>query len=129
MHSKTFIVPEVIYDPSLFLSPHVFLLAILFRRRAFLNDRLNNNPAILAQLKVRKEKQLPLPLRSDMDDHRIFSTAVRDEYRYVPSSEPITYSKMTKWLHCIGRILGWESNATPYTLRYMAGNNMNECGE
>lgn len=61
INSKTFIVPEVIYDPSLFLSPHVFLLAILFRRRAFLNDRLKNNPAILAQLKVRKEKQLPPP--------------------------------------------------------------------
>lgn len=60
---KTFIIPEVLYDPTLFPSPHVFLLAILFHHRIFRNERLNNNPSLLVRLQVpHKERQrIPLP--------------------------------------------------------------------
>ncbi|KAJ0418433.1 hypothetical protein BJY00DRAFT_302823 [Aspergillus carlsbadensis] len=33
--ANTYILPEIIYDPSLVLSPHVFLLGLLFADRAF----------------------------------------------------------------------------------------------
>lgn len=45
-------VPEVIYDPSLFFGPHVYLLAIVFKRRAFRVDELNDNPSALSRLTV-----------------------------------------------------------------------------
>ena len=32
---NTYILPEIIFDPSLVLSPHVFLLGLLFADRAF----------------------------------------------------------------------------------------------
>lgn len=126
---KTFIVPEVIYDPSLFLSPHVFLLAILFRRRAFWVDKLNDDPTLLNRLKVpKKEVQLPIPLKEELDDKYIFCAAERLSSGYEMTDARITYSTMNGWLRRVGEILGWETNARPYILRYMAGNNMNECG-
>lgn len=36
--------PEIMFDPTLLLSPHVFLLAILFKYKAFQSDELNNDP-------------------------------------------------------------------------------------
>ena len=35
MDRNTYILPEIIFDPSLVLSPHVFLLGLLFADRAF----------------------------------------------------------------------------------------------
>jgi Protein of unknown function (DUF3435) len=37
MNSNTFPLPEIIFAPTLVLSPHVFLLGMLFRARAFKN--------------------------------------------------------------------------------------------
>lgn len=45
-------VPEVIYDPGLFLSPHVYPLAMLFKRPAFRVDELNDDPSALSRLTV-----------------------------------------------------------------------------
>lgn len=36
--------PEIMFDPTLLLSPHVFLLAILFKYEAFQSDNLNIDP-------------------------------------------------------------------------------------
>lgn len=57
-------IPEILFDPSLMLSPQVFLLAILFRHRAFLSDDLNDNPHMLSTLKVfAGAKELPPKLK------------------------------------------------------------------
>lgn len=54
------------YEPSLLLSPHVFLLAILYRHRAFKSERLNDNLGILYSLKLFPgENELRLALKPD----------------------------------------------------------------
>lgn len=47
---------------------------------------------------------------------------------YFLSEKRISGDVMHNTLLRIGRILGYEGNTTAYTLRYMAGNNMNQEG-
>ncbi|KAG6358485.1 hypothetical protein INS49_014369 [Diaporthe citri] len=70
---KTFMIPEIIYDDTLLLSPHVFLLGILFRHNAFRSESLNKNPGALADLRIWKDdKELLIPLRRDLDEVPLF---------------------------------------------------------
>ncbi|XP_044715341.1 uncharacterized protein HRG_10920 [Hirsutella rhossiliensis] len=54
--AKTFPLPETLADPSLLLNPHIFLLGILFRHRAFRATSLNS-PAQLANLDIHPEER------------------------------------------------------------------------
>lgn len=61
--------PEIIYDPSLFLRPHVFLLAILFCHRAFEAEALNDNPHVLSTLNIHsKANELRLDFKDEVKD-------------------------------------------------------------
>lgn len=44
---EMFIIPEIVFDSSLLLSPRVFLLAILFGHRVFESEYLNESPPAL----------------------------------------------------------------------------------
>ncbi|KAH8751182.1 hypothetical protein BGZ57DRAFT_775103, partial [Hyaloscypha finlandica] len=46
-----FLIPEIIYNPTLILSPYVFLLGILFKARAFKSISINS-PEKLYSLNV-----------------------------------------------------------------------------
>ncbi|KAI0855985.1 C2H2 finger domain protein [Xylaria cubensis] len=123
--TKHFFIPEIIYDPSLFLSPHVFLLAILFKHQAFLSDGLNNNSHVLSQLKVFPESnELPLTLKPEVKDIYVFRKPVKRFLGYELSQDPLPYETMSQWVRRIGTLLGFENNTICYNLRYMAGNNM-----
>lgn len=124
---KTFLIPEIIYDPSLLLSPHVFLLALLFRHRAFRAENLNNNPHALADLDIYEgEHELPLPLKAEFDDVYVFRRAEQDPAGGFTMSESqhISSSMMTAWVKRIGELLGFEYTTICYSLRYAAGNNL-----
>ncbi|GME34201.1 hypothetical protein M1814_000897 [Neofusicoccum parvum] len=49
--SNTFPIPEIRYDPCLFLSPHTYFLALAFSNRAFAAPDLNR-PEVLFKLRV-----------------------------------------------------------------------------
>ncbi|KAJ5084764.1 hypothetical protein NUU61_009343 [Penicillium alfredii] len=56
--SNTYILPEIIFDPSLVLSPYIFLLGLLFADRAF--DRVDSEEVLvlasqLPRLRIRDE--------------------------------------------------------------------------
>lgn len=57
------------FDPSLFLSPRVFLLAILFRHRAFQSESLNDNPHLLVHP---SGNGLTLGLKEEIKSEHIF---------------------------------------------------------
>ncbi|KAI1421246.1 C2H2 finger domain protein [Xylaria sp. FL1777] len=123
--AKTFLIPEIIFDPSLFLSPHIFLLGILFRHRAFSADIFNDKPETLQKLNIFEgEHELPLPLKPEIRDKLVFRRADQNMNGYTLSDEPITRGMMTKWVNRIGELLGFEHTTICYSLRYMAGNNM-----
>ncbi|KAI3392396.1 hypothetical protein diail_5747 [Diaporthe ilicicola] len=69
---KKFIIPEIMFDPSLYLSPHVFLFAILCRHRAFDMESLNDDPYILNNISD--------ALRNLMMDHALNSDTFQKHY-------------------------------------------------
>ncbi|KAH7379060.1 hypothetical protein BKA64DRAFT_648481 [Cadophora sp. MPI-SDFR-AT-0126] len=101
-----FKIPEIIYDPTLVLSPHVFLLGMLFKARAFKSLSIDY-PERLYSLKVLKglNEQL-LPLRDEMNDEFIFYEAYR--------------------MKVGGEITGFSQVLKPYNLRDGAAKGLNE---
>ncbi|KAF7521542.1 hypothetical protein G7054_g12426 [Neopestalotiopsis clavispora] len=123
----TFLIPEIIHDPSLLLSPHVFLLAVLFRHRAFKAEALNDSPNILHTLKVPQDCfELPLSFKDDIKDKFVFRQAIKTSGGYQMSDTAITYSTMKEWIKRIGMLCGFETNTICYVLRYWAGNNLDQ---
>ncbi|KAH8654664.1 hypothetical protein BGZ61DRAFT_524198 [Ilyonectria robusta] len=123
--AKTFTVPETMFDPTLLLSPHAFLLGILFRHRAFQASNLVS-AAQLDNLDIHPdERELRLPLRDDLDDVPLFRRAVKTATGFEMSlTEPITYGMMAAWIKRIGEILGRLYTTICYSLRYNAGNEL-----
>lgn len=127
--SKTFTLPVTLLDSSLLLSPHVFLLGILFRHKAFRAQGLTS-PEQLHKLDIHPgERELPLPLRPDLDDVHIFHRAVKILTGYeISPDRPITYGMIAAWTEMIGEIPGLEIGTTPYNVRYNAANEFDKSG-
>lgn len=130
-HSKTFLVPEIIYDPSLLLSPHVFLLAILIHNRAFKTDRLNDEPHRISTLRIHPDaNELRLVLRDDIKDMPLFRRSIKTITGYeMSTTAAITQAMTGKWIQSIGKLLGFEHNTIAYNLRYFAGNSLDQSGK
>ncbi|KAI9146617.1 C2H2 finger domain-containing protein [Paramyrothecium foliicola] len=124
---KEFTVPETICDPSLLLSPHVFLLGILFRHRAFQAKRLVSCRDI-ERLDIHPgELELPMPLRSDLNDTFVFRRAIKMVTGYeMSATERITYGMISGWIKTIGAIMGVEYSTIAYSLRYNAANSLDQ---
>lgn len=126
-YRKTFLIPEIMYDPSLLLSPHVFLLAILYRHRAFKSERLNDNLGLLDSLKLSpSENEMRLALKPEIMDKFIFRRALKTPFGYDISDETISLAMMSEWISTVGRLAGFEYNTIAYSLRYMAGNSLDQ---
>ncbi|OJD10589.1 hypothetical protein ACJ73_09749 [Blastomyces percursus] len=118
--SDTFTLPEIISDPSLILSPHVFLLGMLFHFQAFKSPSLTS-PERLYDLGVLEglNQQKP-PLRDDLRDKFLFCEAVR-EGETVKLLQGVSY-RMRKG----GELTGLEETANPYGLRNGNANALNK---
>ncbi|KAI4592129.1 hypothetical protein KJ359_011504, partial [Pestalotiopsis sp. 9143b] len=125
--AKTFTVPEVIGDPSLLLSPHVFLLGILFRHRAFRARSLVSIQQVERLDIYPDEQELVLPLRQELNDIWLFRKAIKTSTGHeISATEPITYSIMAGTMKTIGKILGNAYDTIPYNLRYNAANEFDQ---
>ncbi|KAK2732924.1 C2H2 finger domain-containing protein [Colletotrichum kahawae] len=111
------------FDPSLLLSPHVFLLGVLFRHRAFNASNLTS-PHHLDILDIHPgERELLLPLKEDLNNTFIFCRAVEILTGYqISPDERISSGMMAAWIKRIGEILGFEYPTIAYNLRYNAAN-------
>lgn len=117
------------YDPSFVLSTHVFILAILFRHEAFFSPGLNKNPDLLGTFRIFPgEDEFCLPLRPDIQGMFIFRKAVKTITGWAMEKTRIPISMMSAWISSLGVLSGFEHNTIAYSLRYMAGNNMDKNG-
>ncbi|EDN10985.1 predicted protein [Histoplasma mississippiense (nom. inval.)] len=105
--TNTFTLPEIIYEPSLILSPHIFLFGILFFFEAF------SPPSLTSMAKLRGLKigggrqQLLIPLKPEMANHYVFCKVakVNGEIRIFPqemmdpSSSVRTIAEIAGFLH------------------------------
>ncbi|KAJ5938275.1 hypothetical protein N7466_001409 [Penicillium verhagenii] len=131
--ANTYILPEIIFDPSLVLSPHVFLLGLLFADRAF--DRVEGEEILvsasqLPRLRIRDEcNELRLQLDSAMDDVPVFRMSERTFHGIgISPNRPLPYSTLEPWVKKIGVITGIRQVTRPYSLRYGAGTALDNSG-
>ncbi|KAH9205594.1 hypothetical protein DL95DRAFT_317329, partial [Leptodontidium sp. 2 PMI_412] len=72
-----FKIPEIIYDLTLILSLHVFLLGILFKARVFKSLSINYLEKLYSFKVLKGLNKQPLPLRDEINNEFIFYKAVR----------------------------------------------------
>ncbi len=126
--SNTFPVPEVLWDPCLLLSPHVFFLGILFANEAFEAPGLTS-PEQLHVLDIHPEEQeLPLPLKKSLNKMFVFRKAIATLAGYEMSEEGIPYSTMAPWIKRIGELTGFKFSTIAYNLRYNAASEFDKSG-
>lgn len=88
---KTFTFPEIMFDPSLLLSPHIFLLALLFRHRAFDSDLLNDKPHMISTMEISDSTdELELFLKDNMRDKFIFRRCIKASMGFVMVSSSVS---------------------------------------
>ncbi|KAL4810583.1 hypothetical protein BDV18DRAFT_127695 [Aspergillus unguis] len=127
--ANTFPIPEIICDPSLMLSPHTFLLGILFHDDAF------RPPGIKSMEDLRRlwleggRQQLKVPLRRDKADHYVFChvESIRGKNR-IDRKRPISQSTLTRQLKVFGEIAGFKWSLFTHRFRYGGGTILNESG-
>lgn len=131
---NTYILPEIIFDPSMVLSPHVFLLGLLFADRAF--DRVNGEEVLVSAsqligLRIRDEcNELPLGLDPALGDVPVFRQSERTLQGIgISPDKPLPYSTLEPWVKKIGTITGFRQVTRPYSLRYGAGTALDRSGE
>ncbi|KAH7132720.1 hypothetical protein EDB81DRAFT_659788 [Dactylonectria macrodidyma] len=125
---STMTIPEIMFDASLLLSPHVLLLGKLFRHEAFENPSFTT-PDSLSKLNIYfDEYELPIPLKKSMFDIYVFRDTIKTALNgYVISeNKNITYAMMAKWTRVMGEIVGFTIAVIFYTLRYNAANEFDQ---
>lgn len=122
-----FVLPEIIFDPSLILSPHVFLLGLIFADRAFAAPNLKSATQ-LSKLDIRPSyQQLELLFKPSMLDVPVFRKSIRTGYGYeISPHELLTYATLLSLMKISGLILGFLQPTRPYCLRYNASNEFNQ---
>ncbi|KAL6228990.1 hypothetical protein BDW75DRAFT_235532 [Aspergillus navahoensis] len=113
--ANTYILPEIIYDPSLVLMDGEEVLV---------------SAGQLPGLQIREEyNELPLQLDSALNDVPVFrmSDSTLQGISISPN-EPLPYSTLLPWVKTIGAITGFRQVTRPYSLRYGAGTALDSSG-
>ncbi|EDN06475.1 predicted protein [Histoplasma mississippiense (nom. inval.)] len=105
--TNTFILPEIIYDPSLILSPHNFLFGILFFFGAFKATNLTSMKKLRGLKIGGGRQQKPIPLKPEMANYYVFcrvekvdgKVRILPEDKMDPSSAIRTIAEICGFLH------------------------------
>ncbi|OCL07259.1 hypothetical protein AOQ84DRAFT_365094 [Glonium stellatum] len=84
---NTFLISEIIFNPSLILSPHVFLLGLLFSDQAFAAPNLTSAEQLSKLYIEPGRNELRLPLRSDLNNTPIFRRSIKVFHSYKVSPD------------------------------------------
>ncbi|EDN05396.1 predicted protein [Histoplasma mississippiense (nom. inval.)] len=124
--TNTFTLPEIIYEPSLILSPHIFLFGILFFFEAFSPPSLTSM-AKLRGLKIEGgRQQLLIPLKPEMANHYVFCRVAKEdgEVRIFPEEMMDPSSSVRSMAEIAGFLHPWFN----HRFRYGGGLILNKSG-
>lgn len=117
---------EIIFNPSLILNPHVFLLHLIFADRAF--ERVQGEEVLVSasqipRLRIRAGRnKLPLRIDPALDNVPIFRMSERTlKGISISPDKPLLYTTIGPCVKKIGVITGFPQVTRPYSLRYGAG--------
>ncbi|KAL4980902.1 hypothetical protein BDW66DRAFT_163934 [Aspergillus desertorum] len=130
-----FKIPEIIFDPSLVLSPHVCLLSMLFHIQGF--KRLSktgpvlDSPEKLYSLQVLDGLgQQELLLKDELSDKFVFCQVEREPTGYqIILEKKLTAAMLGSRLRRGGETTGFDQVTHPYNLRYAGAKAFNNSGE
>ncbi|KAE8414836.1 hypothetical protein BDV36DRAFT_298672 [Aspergillus pseudocaelatus] len=107
--SNTFPLPEIIYDPSLMLSPHTFLFGILFHNNAFRAPGIKSIEDLRHLWAEDGRQQIEVPLKRDKAKHYVFCKVkgVCDKIQ-IHRDQPISQSTLSRQLKIFGEIAGFK---------------------
>ncbi|KAJ5730174.1 uncharacterized protein N7483_004682 [Penicillium malachiteum] len=115
-HLNEFKIPEIIFDPSLALSPHVTLLSMLFHVDGF--KRFSNTGPVLDSPEKLYSLR-PLLLKDELLDKFVFCQVQREPTGYRLVLEESIISCMIRSRMCRGgKITGYDQVSHLYNLRY-----------
>ncbi|KAI1913309.1 hypothetical protein LOZ12_002725 [Ophidiomyces ophidiicola] len=125
--ANTFPLPEVIYDPTLILSPHVLLLGMLFHIKAFQSPNIDC-PENLYSLNVLPGlNEQRLPLREELANKYVFCEAIQQgEVVRLALDLKYSYGKLKYRMKKGGEITGFFQIVKPYVLRNGAAKAYNK---
>lgn len=128
-NSNTFPLPEIIFDPSLILSPHVFLLGLIFVDQAFRAPSLTH-PQALTKLSIPPGRNsLELPLKPEMADVYVVRQAELGPTGWqISANTRLRASTVNPQMKRVGQIAGLLLPTVPYGFRYGSGTAFDRSG-
>ncbi|KAI9764096.1 MAG: hypothetical protein M1840_008901 [Geoglossum simile] len=128
--ANTFPIPEIIYDPSLVLSPHIILLGLILADGAFAAPNLTCAEQ-LSKLNIRPGcNQLPLLLLPEKADIPVFRKSIKTLYGWeISPDQPLPYSTLLPCIKKLGVLTRFPQIKRPYCLLYGTGNAFNQSGD
>lgn len=130
-----FKIPEIIFDPTLVLSPHICLLTMLFHIGGF-KSISTSGPVLdcaekLYRVKVLDGKgQQPLLLKDELLDKFVFCQTEPTSTGFkICLDQRMTPSMVSSRMRRAGEITGFEEVAHPYNLRYAGAKAFNNSGK
>ncbi|KFY96390.1 hypothetical protein V500_02463 [Pseudogymnoascus sp. VKM F-4518 (FW-2643)] len=122
-----FKIPEIIYDPTLVLSPHVFLLGMLFKVQAFKSPSIYSPEKLYSLNVLQGMNEQELPLKDEMLDNFVFCQAVREaEGVRIAHNLQLSSASVRYRMKIGGQITGFKQVTKPYVLRDGAAKALNE---
>ncbi|CAI7636376.1 unnamed protein product [Penicillium pancosmium] len=123
---NTFPFPEIIDDPSLIFSPHVFIFGILFWLQAFESPALSSMEKLRSLFVEGGRQQMPLPLKPEVEEYYIFcKTEVVSGHPVLLWDQPMLSGTMSARLKNLGEIHGWLQSMFAHRMRYGGGKMLN----
>lgn len=112
------------------LSPHTFLLGILFHDDAFRPPGIKSMEDLRRLFLEGGRQQMPVPLRRDKADHYVFChiEGIRGKIQ-IHRKQPISQSSLSQQLKKFGEIAGFKWSLFTHRFRYGGGTILNESGE
>ncbi|KAJ5871101.1 uncharacterized protein N7529_003454 [Penicillium soppii] len=126
---NTFMIPEIIYDPSLMLSPHSFLLGMLFHDETFRAPGIRSMEDLRRLLLGGGRQQMEVPLKLEKAEHFVFCKVEANKgnikfHRYRPNS----VGSLSGQLQTFGEIAGFKWSLFTHRFRYGGGTILNKSG-
>ncbi|OJZ79991.1 hypothetical protein ASPFODRAFT_86016 [Aspergillus luchuensis CBS 106.47] len=130
-----FRIPEIIFDPTLTLSPHVCLLSMLFHIEGF--KRITKTGPVLDNAKklysvgiVDGLNQQDLKLKDEILDKYVFCQVERETTRYrIVLEKRMLSSTLRSRMRRVGEITTFEDIVKPYLLWYAGAKEFNNSEE
>jgi len=127
LSSNTFNIPEIICDPTLTLSPHVFLLGLLFLFKAFKSPSLLSAKDLYSLKVLDGLNEQACPLRDEIGDNYVFCIAVREAHGVrIVREKQLTSAWVRSRMKQGGEITGFLDIVHPYCLRDGNAKSLND---